>query len=213
MKVTLQQDDGREISLEKIEDLVREDRYKKELAKQNKNTMRPLEGVPFEVNPQELDRNLFRTERKDALQEETRREIIHAFNKMYDYPEVGKPFQTLIPEKAWDSITACEAERIAEKHGGQLARWYEQAFEWAQRIQNGETWETICNEPDPAIWKRLVVWYRVSSVGYTTTVGGSVKRNSKYGFKLTPSFVNVQEEDWTFKEKSFEDAVPLIVIR
>ena len=31
-----------------------------------------------------------------------------------------------------------------------MADWVEQAFEWAQRISNGESWKTICNDADTA---------------------------------------------------------------
>ena len=34
------------------------------------------------------------------------------------------------------------------QYGDHLADWVEQAMEWAQRIANGEKWETICNQAD-----------------------------------------------------------------
>ena len=36
--------------------------------------------------------------------------------------------------------------------------WTEQALEWAQRISNGETWESICDNSDTANCLRLVAW-------------------------------------------------------
>lgn len=49
-----------------------------------------------------------------------------------------------------------------------MADWVEQALEWAQRIHNGETWESICNEPDTAKYYRLIIW----KSGFAKIIGG-----------------------------------------
>ena len=144
-----------------------------------KETLKPIrgpeEGVRFEVNPQGIDRSLFEKERKDQRQETTRQRILEAFAKMDKKPaKYGKPFKTLMPAKTWEWKTVGELKKLATKLGDHNADWVEQALEWAQRIQNGETWEAICNEADTANWYRLVVWKN----GYARFVGGSRKGSS-----------------------------------
>lgn len=130
----------------------------------------PQEGVPFEVNPNGIDQSPFQVKRKDSKQEAMRQLILEAFTRKDENPEkYGKPFKTLMPAKTWEWKTVGELKELATKLGDHVADWVEQALEWAQRIQNGETWEAICNEPDTAKWYRLVQWKN----GYYRLVGGS----------------------------------------
>ena len=132
----------------------------------------PEEGVPFEVNPSGIDRSLFQKEREDKWQEMIRQHILEAFAKMDENPgKYGKPFKTLIPAKTWEWKTVGELRKHAAKLGDHMANWVEQFLEWAQRIQNGETWEAICNKADTANWYRLIEWKN----GYARIVGGSRK--------------------------------------
>jgi len=211
MKITLQVD-GRELSLEEVEAIVREHFLKKEVTKQKATTKkeakpmqkptRPTEGVPFEVNPSGIDRSLFQKEREDKWQEIIRQHILEAFAKMDENPgKYGKPFKTLILAKTWEWKTVGELRKLATKLGDHMANWVEQFLEWAQRIQNGETWEAICNEADTANWFRLLEW----KDGYARLVGGS-----REGDNSNPaSYVNFSIY---YSSNIVFHAVPLVVL-
>ena len=80
-----------------------------------------------------------------------------------------------MPEKKWnDYKTVAELNAYANDLDGQMADWVEQALEWAQRLFNGESWETICNNADTANWYRVILWKN----GCYRFVGGS--RNDYY---------------------------------
>lgn len=129
-----------------------------------------LKEVPFKVNPLGINRSIFERERKNKKQEEIRQLIQVAFKVVDECPErYGKPFETLQPEKTWLWKTIDELVEVAENQGDHIANWVEQTLEWAQKIQNGETWEKICNKPDTAKWCRLVEWNKADF----TLVGGS----------------------------------------
>jgi len=81
----------------------------------------------------------------------------------------GKKFKTMMPKKIWTSKTVEELEQLACKLGNHNADWVEQALEWAQRICNGESWETVCNYADTAKWYRVISWKN----GDYRLVGGS----------------------------------------
>lgn len=136
---------------------------------------KPIEGKWFEVNPETINRELFKTKKKDERQEKTRQIILEAFDEVKNKPErYNKPFKTLIPEKTWGSKTVAQLKEVAKSHGDHMADWVEQALEWAQRISNGESWKAICNDADTANWYRLVVW----KTGYVRLVGGAREYNS-----------------------------------
>ena len=137
-----------------------------------KEPPKPTEGEWFDVKPRDIDQKLFENKRKDPNQEITRRLILDAFYLMNKYPQrYGKNFRTMMPKRESSHIkSVAEFKEIAKRKGDRIANWIEQAFEWAQRIQNGELWETICNCADTANWYRLVEWKN----GYVHMVGGSV---------------------------------------
>ena len=167
-----------------------------------KRPMRPTEGDPFEVNPPGINRTLFQVKREDPNQETMRQLILEAFTKKDENPEkYGKPFKTLMPEKTWDWKTVGELKELATKLGDHIADWVEQALEWAQRIQNGETWEAICNEPDTAKWYRLVQWKN----GCYGIVGGA----RRAGCPAPATIVLCKDRDRVRKTQS---AVPLVVL-
>ena len=208
MKITLQVD-GRELSLEEVESIVREHFSRKEATEQKAITRqetkpipRPTEGVPFEVNPLGIDRSLFEKKRKNSKQDYTRRCILEAFEEVDAHPKkYGKPFKTLMPAKTWDWKTVGELKKLAAKLGDHMANWVEQFLEWAQRIQNGESWEAICNEADTANWCRLIKWKN----GYARVIGGS----RKDGDCEPPS--DVLNYDYAAGSDSFS-GVPLVVL-
>ena len=163
---------------------------------------KPAEGKWFEVNPSAIDQQLFKKNRKDWRQEATRKLIQEAFTIVKENPEkYGKPFQTMMPKKEWSSKTVVELEKLAESLGDQIADWVHQSLEWAQRIANGESWETICNEPDTANWYRLVLWNN----GHACLVGGSRKVNDH-----APASRGVLYHYHT--SNCFDDTVPLVVL-
>ena len=163
---------------------------------------KPTEGKWFEVNPEAINRKLFKIERKDESQERTRQIILEAFEKVKNNPErYNKPFKTLISEKKWKVETVIEQIKIENELGYGMADWVEQALEWAQRISNGESWKAICNDADTANWYRLVVWKN----GYLRLVGGSCKDNDNYPI----SYINHGSNLSNYK---FNYAVPLVVL-
>ena len=134
----------------------------------------PTRGKWFEVKPLSIDQKLFETKRKDIRQETTRQLILEAFAEMKEKPEkYGKNFKTMMRKKTWSSKTVAQLKEVASNLGDHNADWVEQALEWAQRIANGESWETICNYKDTAKYYRLVVWKN----GYVRLVGGSTNNH------------------------------------
>lgn len=144
----------------------------------------PTEGKCFEVNPMEIDRSLFQEKRSDSQQEHTRQYILEAFDEVDKHPErYAKSFKTLRPKKTWDGYkTVRELKQYAKKLGGHHGNKTEKALEWAQRLNNGEAWEAICNDPDTAEWYELVDWKN----GYSKVVGGS--RNYNYPATYVSNF-------------------------
>lgn len=129
----------------------------------------PKEGKWFKVNPLAIDVEIFEFSRQDSKQEFLRQIILDAFVEVQNNPKYAKPFKTLIPNKNWAIKDIDELKELPAKLGYHIADWVEQAFEWAQRIVNGESWEDLCNKPDTSNWYRLVVW----KDGYTRFIGGS----------------------------------------
>ena len=138
----------------------------------------PSEGKLFEVNPLEIDRSKFEKPMSNRKQEWTRQIIQEAFAEVDKHPEkYASAFYTLMPEKKWNGLkTVAELNAYANDLDGQMADWVEQALEWAQRLFNGESWETICNNADTAYWYRVILWKN----GCYRLVGGSRNININY---------------------------------
>ena len=136
-------------------------------------TKRPAEGKWFDIDPLAIDQKPFEKKRNDSEQETTRKLILEAFTVVKKNPErYGKPFQTMIPKKTWELETFKELKVLIELYnslGYSTADWVHQSLEWAQRIANGESWESICNKGDITNYYRLVVWKE----GRMELVGGS----------------------------------------
>ena len=119
----------------------------------------PAEEKWFRVYPRAINQELFQTKREDDSQEEARLLILEAFDKVKANPEkYGKTFETTIPKKTWVEKKVSELKELAIEYGGHMADWVEQALEWAQRINNGESWEAICNQVDTSNWYRTIIW-------------------------------------------------------
>lgn len=137
---------------------------------------KPTEGKVFKVDPKSINRKLFEEKRADLEQKNTRKLILKALDEVEANPEkYAKVFYTMIPEmipeKTREATITLELKKLAETYGHHMANWVEQALEWGQRISNGETWETLCNEADTANWYRLVIWKN----GYCRRIGGARK--------------------------------------
>ena len=119
----------------------------------------PEIGKWFLVNPNAIDRNLFLEKRNEPYQEKTRKLILEAFAEADTNPDKYlRPFCTMIPQKVWERKTIKELKDIADSIGDHLASWIEKAFEWAQRLANGESWEDVCNKPYAGGWYHLITW-------------------------------------------------------
>lgn len=139
-------------------------------------TRTPTEGEWFVVNLNTINKNLFKREKKDPDQEKTRQIIREAFQMVRIRPrKYHKEFKVMVLEKTWEKKSIRGIEAIACKFGDHAADWVEQALVWAQRISNGESWKTVCNDPDSANWYRLIAW----KDNYWKMVGGSQKLNDE----------------------------------
>lgn len=135
----------------------------------------PTENRWFEVKPKAINRSLFEKKRKDMVQEKTRQLILKAFIQMDSEPEkYANDFKTMFPKKIWKYKTVADLKKLATILGDHNADWVEQALEWAQRINNGETWEELCNSQDTSKWYRTVIWSDKS----VRLVGGSYRDNA-----------------------------------
>ena len=164
----------------------------------------PSEGKLFEVNPLEIDRSKFEKPMSNRKQEWTRQIIQEAFAEVDKHPEkYASAFYTLMPEKKWNGLkTVAELNAYANDLDGQMADWVEQALEWAQRLFNGESWETICNNADTAYWYRVILWKN----GCYRLVGGSRNYN----------VLNPASDVFDYDYGSFNciyDTVPLVVLK
>lgn len=162
---------------------------------------RSTKGSTFKVTPLEIDQTLFKKKRKDPQQEELRQLILEAFRQMKRDSKYARPFKIMIPEKTWKSKSVPELEELANKLGDHLTDWVEQAFEWAQKISNGESWESICNELDTAKWVRCVKWK-----AWIKFVGGS----SELPLKRPAFFIRNLSSKVTYENCDY--AVPSVVI-
>lgn len=164
--------------------------------------MLPTEGKWFEIKPKAINQKIFEEKREDKSQEITRHLILEAFAEMNDNPEkYGKNFKTMIPKKTWASKTVAQLKEMACNLGDYNADWVEQALEWAQRISNGESWESICNNADTTNWYRLVVWKN----GCARLVGGSFDVN----VNNPASAVSIYDH---YDNRGLSYTVPLVVL-
>ena len=123
----------------------------------NGNADKPIEGKWFQVNPKAINRALFKNKRIDEEQERVRKLILEAFSEVDKNSKYSEPFETMIPVRPKSFNFEKEVKEFAKQIGDSQTNWIEQALEWAQRISNGETWESLCNQPDYNKWFRLII--------------------------------------------------------
>lgn len=204
MKVTLLVG-GREKTFSEEELTAILEKYFSNVASEEANhevVQKPEEGKWFEVNPETINQKLFEERRKDSQQEEARKLIQEAFAAVKSNPEkYASSFKTLMSEKTWNYKTVAELKELATILRDHMADWVEQALEWAQRIQNGESWETLCNDVDTANCYRLIAWKN----GYTRLVGGS----RKFSNNIPASGVSNGNY---YSDDELSNTVPLVVL-
>lgn len=155
----------------------------------------------FEVNPTLIDQKIFQNPRKDIWQEQTRKWILNSFLMLKEKPQrYGRSFRTITPKKTWTEGSAEELKRLSKNFGHHMADAVEFGFELAQRIHNGETWESVCNAPDTQEWYRIITWQ-----GMYVLVGGSTKCSNKNP-KSAVTNNNIENNSM------IGDTVPLIVV-
>jgi len=166
----------------------------------------PTVGKLFEVRPLEIDRRNFeKPMRNDSKEEWTRLLIKAAFAEVDRHPEkYASPIYTLIPEKNWGNHwrNIAELKAYANDLGGEMADWIMQALEWAQRINNGETWNNVCTCLDPIIYLRMVIW----NDGHVRLVGGS--DFFRHDFLSTRAFYCFGADEFLFV-----NTVPLVAFK
>lgn len=118
---------------------------------------RPAEGIWYQINPRAINRGIFENKRIDENQERVRRLILEAFAEVDKNSKYSEPFEIMIPIRTKDFHFEQEIKNFANQIGDSQTNWIEQALEWAQRISNGETWESLCNKPDYNKWFRLII--------------------------------------------------------
>ena len=162
----------------------------------------PTEDKWFEVNPLEINQELFQEKRKDKTQENTRQNILKAFDELNRNPQkYGKKFMTMLPKKSWESDkNILELKDLAWKMGDHMSDIIEKFLEWAQRISNGESWEEVCNKIDSAKWFGAVTLQN----GNVTRVGNSTSTREQYPASHVDWIVHSSDECTLF------NAVPSI---
>lgn len=176
MKVTLLVN-GREMTFSEDElvQIVEEHFSSENSSKEElKETQVSTENQWIDVNPELINQKVFEKKRSDIVQERTRLLILEALEAMKKEPKYREAFQIMMPSKGWKVKTFREMNLFAHQKGGHITNWIELALYWAQKLSNGESWESLCNKPDTANWNRIVVWKDGVAL-----VGGSVKEKSR----------------------------------
>lgn len=166
----------------------------------NANILPPMEEETFEVDLSRIKKELFRIPRKDDKQEQIRQLILEALSEA---DSTAQKFTIYVPKRKEDG--RCRVSWLAsyaKKMGGRVATFYEWILVLAQRISNGESWETICNNYDtaPNYW---MVWWGKNRYGEDIffIVGGC-----KYGVASNYSDVPIYSSTTMF----VEEIVPLV---
>lgn len=195
--------EGRKFSQEELIDIIQ-----KHLDEKKKSTAtaipKPMVDIWFDVKPKKINRKRFEEERTDPEEEKVRKRILWAFSMMDEYPEkYGKDFKTLIPNKTWKYKNYSDLEKLACSYGDHSADMVEHAFEWAQRIDNGETWRAVCIEID------TIEWYRTVREEHGKLIGGNTEKyDTKKNEHRSATHISMNFSECNGR---LDAAVPLIV--
>lgn len=203
MQVTLKIN-GREEVFSNVEEIISIKEEYPSYPLEGKKDPEPEVERSYLVDPKSINRKLFSKELSDSKQEEVRQLILEAFSMTRKEPErYNKAFKNVVPEKNWiGSKDVQDLINVAYGMNGCLATWVELALEWAQRISNGESWESICNISDENPYYRLVEWKDKT----IRSIGGS--HNT---FDMSPT-AKIGEEQHSVEEHVLF-AVPLVSIK
>lgn len=133
------------------------------------------EGNLFKVDFNSIDQKMFEIKRSSPEQEEIRLIILEAFEEVRKKPKIyAKKFDTMVAKQSMKPETLRDLIELSDGFCDHFADWVEQALEWAQRLQNGESWRKLCQSKDTSTWRRIIKWKN----GRYRIVGGS-KKNTK----------------------------------
>ena len=121
------------------------------MTEERKEIKKPTIGEPFWVYPEKLNRARFSLKRSDYAEEILRQMILKSIDAIKENPELKNPFQTLILERDWDENeekTGDQFLKIALEKSGSITDDIELGLEFAQRIENGESWEGVSKEKE-----------------------------------------------------------------
>ena len=160
----------------------------------------PTENQWFEVNPLAIEKKFFEEKKKDWRQESVRQLILMAFEELSNNTKYQRKFKTFMPKKTWVSKSVPELIQMSHELGDHNIDITEQAFEWAQRISNGETWESVCRCNNfISSYYRLVIF----KDGSERLVGASHDCDTNF-----PK----SDVDFSFpSEKNADEIIPLVV--
>lgn len=157
--------------------------------------------IRFRVNPRTINETLFVKKRVDEQQEKTRLLISEAIQELHRNPEeYGCDFEIMIPKKNWNVKSVGDLKTLATKLGDHMANYIEWGLALAQKITNGETWESLCNMPDIADWYRIIVWRN----GHARIIGGASC------LETWTSEAYVREDNY-YLRLNIQNTVPLVV--
>ena len=164
-------------------------------------SIKPAVGKAFLVRPMLIDRSFFGSSRRKKLHEVIRLLICQAFDELDKYPEkYSQDFVTIIPKKTWNVKTVSELQIYARENKCFIANWVYQVLEWAQRIQNGETWDDVCVYADYLDCRRIVLWNN----GFYRKVGDTLTS------KTANPATHIDTQD-LYSLNIVSDEVPLLV--
>lgn len=163
----------------------------------------PINNRWFEVDPLGIDQQIFQKRRSNKKEEKTRKLILEAFYELKMNPQkYGRKFRTMMPNRRGKLEVVEDFKMLAHKVGDHMADWVEQCLEWAQRIANGESWKSICQEADTANYYRLVIW----KDGRVRLVGGS-----RIHSRECPGATDVGNNSYDSTDRVNAYTIPLVV--
>lgn len=132
---------------------------------------RPIEGIWFRVNPEQISKKIFEFPREDFDEEWTRKRILEAFYEWRtNWKRYGIAFDVMILKKTWNWVESYEELSQYSYKWGHQADWVEFYMLLAHRIEK-EGWKAICEDPDTDKFHKIVLWKN----GKLLMVGGSTE--------------------------------------